>query len=111
MKKLSVILIAAITFMNLTAQREYLPTEEDIEVFNSTKTYIVLQDNPMSDYNFEIRDAVEKYWDITEYEFIDFDEFDAKSRDEKASFLYTATVSFEKDKSQTSYTFLCLSLG
>lgn len=111
MKKLSIILIAAITFINLSAQREYLPTEEDIKVFNSTKTYIVFQDNPLADYNFEIRDAVEKYWNITEYEFIKFDEFNAKSRDEKASFLYTAAVSFEKDKSQTRYNFLCLSLG
>lgn len=92
-------------------QREYLPTGEDLEVFNTTKTYVVLQDNPMSDYNLEITDAVKEYWDITEYEFLPFDEFAKKSRDPNASFLYTATVVFEKDKSDTRYTFLCLSLG
>ncbi len=111
MKKLVITLFAVVPLLNITAQREYLPTIEDLEVFHTTKTYIVLQDNPISDYNFEIRDAVEKFWDITEYEFIKFDEFNKKTRFEKASFLYTATVSFEKDKSQTRYTFLCLSLG
>jgi len=80
-------------------------------VFHNTKTYIVLQDNPMSDYNLEITDAVKQYWDITEYEFLSFDDFLKRSRDTDASFLYTATVSFEKDKSDTRYTFLCLSLG
>lgn len=93
------------------AQREYLPTGEDLERFSKTKTYVVLQDNPMSEYNFEIRDAIEKYWNITEYEFLEFDDFEAKASDKNASFLYTATVSFEKDKSQTRYVFLCISLG
>ncbi len=111
MKKLFAILCTLLPVICLTAQREYIPTIEDLETFHKTKTYIVLQDNPISGYNFEIRDAVEKYWDITDYEFIKFDEFDRKTRFEEASFLYTATVSFEKDKSQTRYTFLCLSLG
>jgi len=111
MKKLYVILFAIIPAINMSAQREYLPTVEDLDAFHNTKTYIVLQDNPISDYNFEIRDAIENYWNITDYEFINFDEFNRKTRFEEASFLFTATVSFEKDKSQTRYTFLCLSLG
>ncbi len=48
---------------------------------------------------------------ITAYEFIEHKDFAEKSVDSNASFLYVATVSFEKDKSQTRYTFLCLSLG
>lgn len=97
--------------INSIAQREYLPTAEDLEIFHTTKTYVVLQDNPLSEYNFEIKDAIENYWDITDYEFINFDEFEPKTHDAKASFIYTATVMFEKDKSQTRYVFLCLSLG
>ncbi|MEX0987217.1 MAG: hypothetical protein WD052_07045 [Bacteroidales bacterium] len=111
MKKLIALLFVALPIVNIAAQREYLPTVEDLNVFHSTKTYIVLQDNPMSDYNFEITDAIKKYWDITEYEFLAFDEFEAKTHDATASFLYTATVSFEKDKSSTRYVFLCLSIG
>ena len=72
---------------------------------------MVLSENPLSDYNLEIEDAVKKFWDITEYEFIKWREFSDKSKDKNASFLYMADVSFEKDKSNTRYKFLCLSLG
>ncbi len=111
MRKLIFLLIALLPIAGLQAQREYLPTAEDLEAFAKTKTYVVLNDNPMSDYNFEITDAVEKYWNLTEYEFIKRSEFDEESTDETKSFLYKAIVSFEKDKSQTRYNFLCLSIG
>ncbi len=86
-------------FIHLQAQREYLPTAEDLNHFHTTKTYVVLESNPISDYNIEIQDAVKKYWKITEYEFLSFDEFGDKSADKNASFLYVAAVNFEKDKS------------
>jgi hypothetical protein len=111
MKTYAAIILFLIPFIQVHAQREYLPTPEDLETFYRTKTYIVLNDNPISDYNFEIEDAVKKYWAITEYEFIRFSDFEEKSADPNASFLYTAAVSFEKDRSQTRYLFLCLSLG
>ena len=111
MKQLIACLLVLIPLVQLEAQREYLATPEDLTRFHKTKTYVVLSDNPMADYNFEIRDAVEKFWKITEYEFLEYEDFAEKSVDKNASFLYVATVSFEKDKSNTRYTFLCLSLG
>ena len=111
MKQILALLIVIFTFVRIDAQREYLPTPEDLDQFHKTKTYVVLTSNPLSDYNFEIQDAVKKYWNITEYEFINFEEFDAKSVDTNASFLYMAAVNFEKDKSHTRYMFLCVSLG
>ncbi len=111
MKKYAAIVLLVIPFIHLTAQREYLPTEYDLNHFYKTKTYVVLSDNPLSEYNFEIQDAINKYWNITEYEFIPYDDFGKKSVDKNASFLYLAAVNFEKDKSQTRYMFLCLSLG
>ena len=111
MKNFLVFMAVLIPFSSSLAQREYLPTEEDLKHFARTKTYIVLNRNPLSDYNIEIQDAIKKYWDITEYEFMQLSDFEEKSKDENASFLYLATVSFEKDKSQTRYNFLCLSLG
>lgn len=111
MKRFVVVLLAVLSLMRLQAQREYLPTEEDLNRFFKTKTYIVMQDNPLSDYNLEIQDAIKKYWTITDYEFLNFDDFSDKSVDVNASFLYTAAVNFEKDKSNTRYIFLCLSLG
>jgi hypothetical protein len=111
MKKNFALLLVMIPFIYLQAQREYLPTQEDLKHFHKTKTYVVLPENPLSDYNLEIQDAVKKFWKITEYEFIKMDEFSEKSGDKNASFLYIATVSFEKDRSNTRYEFLCLSLG
>lgn len=111
MKKLTALLLVMISFLHLQAQREYLPTPEDLARFHTTKTYVVLSDNPMAEYNFEIQDAIKKYWNITEYEFLQFDDFGDKSVDKNASFLYVAAVNFEKDKSHTRYDFLCVSLG
>ncbi|MFO7934182.1 MAG: hypothetical protein R6U78_08870 [Bacteroidales bacterium] len=111
MKKISTLFLSLMVFLPLAAQREYLPTTDDLEHFYSTKTYVVLQDNPLSDYNLEIQDAIREYWDITDYEFIKFRDFGEKSADKNGSFLYTATVSFEKDRSSARYLFLCLSLG
>ena len=111
MKKCFALLLVMIPFIHMQAQREYLPTQEDLDHFHTTKTYVILSSNPLSDYNLEIEDAVKKFWDITEYEFIKMDDFSDKSKDKNASFLYMADVSFEKDKSNTRYKFLCLSLG
>ena len=111
MKKYYALLLLLIPFIQLQAQREYLPTQEDLDHFHTTKTYVVLETNAISDYNIEIQDAVKKFWDITEFEFIAMDDFAEKSKDKNASFLYLATVSFEKDRSNARYQFLCLSLG
>ena len=111
MKKYYALLLLLIPFIQLQAQREYLPTAEDLEHFHTTRTYVVLESNPLSDYNIEIQDAVKKFWDITEYEFLPMSEFADKSFDKNASFLYLAGVSFEKDRTDTRYEFLCLSLG
>ena len=104
-------MLVMIPILHTQAQREYLPTPEDLTRFHQTKTYVVLHDNPMAEYNFEIQDAIKKYWNITEFEFIKHDDFADKSVDKNASFLYLAAVNFEKDKSHTRYDFLCLSLG
>lgn len=111
MRKLLFLLIALVPISGLQAQREYLPTKEDLEAFAKTKTYVVLDANPMSEYNFEMKDAIKKYWNLTEYEFIDRNDFEENASDETKSFLYMAVVNFEKDKSQTRYNFLCLSIG
>jgi len=111
MKKYYVLLLLLIPIIQLQAQREYLPTQDDLDHFFTTKTYVVLESNAISDYNIEIQDAVNKFWDITEFEFLKMEDFAEKSKDKNASFLYLAGVSFEKDRSNARYQFLCLSLG
>jgi hypothetical protein len=111
MRKTLASLLLVLLCFQLHAQREYLPTPQDLEQFHRSKTYVVLNSNPLSDFNIEIQDAVKKYWNITDYEFLPFEEFGEKSADPGASFLYMAAVNFEKDKSNTRYMFLCLSIG
>ncbi len=111
MKKYYALLLMLIPLIQLQAQREYLPTQEDLDHFYTTKTYVVLESNAISDYNIEIQDAVNRFWDITEFEFLKMEDFAEKSKDKNASFLYLAGVSFEKDRSNARYQFLCLSLG
>lgn len=93
------------------AQDDYLPTPEDLKHFQTTKTYVVLEDSPMSDFNFEIRDVMPKVWKMTEFEFIKQEDFAEMSKDENKSFLYTSLVSFERDKTDSRYVFLHISLG
>ena len=47
MRKLIFLLIALLPLAGLQAQREYLPTAEDLEAFANTRTYVVLDANPM----------------------------------------------------------------
>lgn len=111
MKKIASFLFFVFLLINIQAQKGYLPTVEDLKHFHTTKTYVVLVDNPLSDYNLEIRAAVEKFWTTTPYEFIQIKDFKEKSKDESASFLYLAMINFEKDRTNARYQFLCLSLG
>jgi hypothetical protein len=95
----------------LSAQVEYLPTKEDLGKLMQTKTYVVLDESPMSDFNFEIKEVMAGNWTLTKFEFIKSSEFDKLSKNENFSFLYTSLVSFEKDKTESRYVFLHLSLG
>jgi hypothetical protein len=95
----------------LYAQKEYLPTPEDLEHFYTTKTYVVLEASPMSDYNFEVKEVMDRIWKLTDFEFIKQEEFPEKSQDPNCSFIYTSLVSFERDKTDSRYVFLHLSLG
>jgi len=95
----------------LFAQKEYLPTPEDLAHFYDTRTYVVLEASPMSDYNFEVKEVMDRVWNITDFEFIKQEEFPEKSKDPNASFIYTSLVNFEHDKTDSRYVFLHLSLG
>lgn len=111
MKKLTSVLLILSGTLSMFAQREYLPTVEDLEHFLTTKTYVVLEDSPMSEFNFEIQDVMEQVWNITEFDYIKMSEFPEASQNPNASFLYTSLVSFENDKTDSRYVFLHLSLG
>jgi hypothetical protein len=91
---------------------DYVPTEEDINRFYKTKTLIVMEKNPMLQYNLIIKDVISREWNITEYDFISFKEFNERYRfDPRYSFLVMTQVTFDKDKTGARYKFLQVLLG
>jgi hypothetical protein len=95
----------------ITVSQSYVPTNDDIKAFFTTKTLVVLEDNPLLEYNYIIKDIMKKEWTITEYDFISSGEFEEKRKDPQYSFIYMAKVTFESDKTDAIYRFLHLSLG
>ena len=79
--------------------------------FFTTKTLVVLEDNPLMEYNSIIKKVMQQEWNITEYDFISNKEFEEKRMDPQYSFIYMSQVTFEDDKTDASYRFLHLSLG
>src|SRR5674476_324641 len=68
-----------------------LASKQQIGMFKNSKTCVVFEDG-ISFYNAYIKDAVQKYWKATSYEFIDQKEFEKRRTDSKYSFclLYTS---------------------
>jgi hypothetical protein len=110
MKKIVISFLIANLAISLFSQG-YVPSREDINAFFLTKTLVVLPNNPLLEYNYVIKEVMEQEWEITDYDFISFGEFEEKRLDPKYSFLYMTQVSFEHDKTDARYRFIHLSLG
>ena len=91
--------------------QQYVPSGEDVETFFTTKTLVVLEDNPLMEYNSIIKKVMLQEWNITGFDFISNKEFEEKRLDAQYSFIYMSHVRFEGDKTDASYRFLHLSLG
>jgi len=87
-----------------------LATKQQIEMFKNTTTCVVLEDG-VSFYNAYIKDAVQKYWKSTTYEFIDLREFERRRNNPKYSFLVLIDAAYDKDPSGVSYSYVSLVLG
>ena len=106
------VVILALSFsVQVLHAQSYIPSREDIEAFFHTSTLVVLEDNPMSAYNAIITEVMEQEWNITDVAYISEKEFDEKRSDPGCSFIYTAEVTFENDKTDARYRFLHLSMG
>jgi hypothetical protein len=82
-----------------------------LNTFFGSKTYVVYDPDLFSDYNFYIKDAVEKNWTLTDYEFITYDVFEQKLNDRNSSFLVLSDARLEYDRSKTVYVFINLLMG
>jgi hypothetical protein len=87
-----------------------LATKQQIEMFKNTKTCVVLEDG-ISFYNAFIKDAIQKYWKSTSYEFINQTEFEKRKTDLKYSFIVLIDENYDKDPAGVSYRYINLVLG
>ena len=111
MRKILFITAALLLSAFYCSAERYVPTQADVDRFYKSKTYVVLQDNPMSEYNMKVKEAVEKFWTITPFEFITNKQFDEMRKDADKSFLVLIQVKFPKDKIEATYNFMSVLLG
>jgi hypothetical protein len=87
-----------------------LASKQQIGMFKNSKTCVVLDIGSMN-YNIYLKDAVEKFWKSTEYEFIDQQEFDKRRSDSRYSFLVLMKGVLDNDPGGVSYDYITLVLG
>ena len=87
-----------------------LATKQQIGMFKNSKTCVVM-DAGVSFYNTPLKEAVQKYWKSTDYEFIDQAEFDKRKTNSKYSFLVMMDGAYDKDPGGVSYRYMSLVLG
>jgi len=87
-----------------------LADKQQIGLFKNSKTCVVLEDGTIS-YNIFIKDAVEKHWNTTDYEFINKEEFEERRFSSKYSFLVLLQGKDDKDPGGVTYDYLSLVLG
>lgn len=112
MKKI-VFTVVLLSVVALTFAQTAVGTAEDIKRFFNTTTYVVLEPNPLLEYNSIIKETVKKHWTLTPVEFVTFstDDFEKARFDTTKSFLITHKVIYEKDKTKAKYNYLYLVLG
>ena len=111
MKKKTLFALVLFPFLSTFGQRDYIPTPDDVIRFYKTTTLVVLDQNPMAEFNLIATDVMKNDWNLTPYDFISYSDFETKRMDGKYSFLMINQVRFDKDKTGTKYNFLSLLLG
>jgi hypothetical protein len=109
LKKYIFIIILTMIVLGASANPP-LVSKLQIGLFKNSKTCVVLGTGSIT-YNMYLKDAVEKYWNITDFEFIDQQEFDKRRFNSKYSFLVLMKGVFDKDPGGVSYNYLSLVLG
>jgi hypothetical protein len=110
MKKMMLIALLIALPVILFCQ-DYIPTKDDLARFPKTKTLVVLEDNPLSEYNLILKEVMPLEWTMTPYGFISWKEFETKRMDPAFSFIVMTQVKYDKDKSNAKYNYMSLLLG
>jgi hypothetical protein len=107
MKRILIVVLFLAAQFSIYAQ-DHVPEVEDYQNFMKSKTLVLLEKNPMSDFNMAIRKVMENSWTLTDYQFIDDAEFEAYRNNSSYSFLMITKASFARDRTKARYNFLSL---
>lgn len=110
MKKFLFAGLMLVSTLMLSGQAPF-PNKEEIQQFSVSKTCVVLEDDLFSVFNQYIKEAVQAFWKITPYEFIEVKDFNLRRRDPQYSFIVLTQTNFEKDKANGLFNFLNLLQG
>lgn len=112
MKRIFTLVLSVIASVTMSAQRPTATINQVNDMLQGATLYVVLNNNPINDYNSEIRKAVEKNWTLTPFKFIHIDVLDStKLQNPKNAFLTPVTMVFGEDKDSVKYMFLSLLIG
>lgn len=87
------------------------PKLENINKLKKTTTFIVLEDNPFSQFDAYIKQLSEKNWDITSYKFININEFEKICTNPNYSFLLIVDGEYTLGTKRLNVDLLTLVLG
>jgi len=105
------VFIFSLCFFSLGAiANNPLATKLQIGMFKNSKTCVVMESG-VSFFNAPVKEAVQKYWKATGYEFIDQKEFEKRRKDSKYSFIVLTEGAYDKDPGGVSYSYISLLLG
>ncbi len=111
MKKITLFMTILITGYSAATAQQLLPTEKQVNKFLNSRTYFVYDNNIFGMYNNAIEEAANKHWKITDYDFINKDEFKKKIKVPTASMVVQTESHFEGQKELGVFTSLSLILG
>jgi hypothetical protein len=110
MKRIFLFLQALFLTCLLVGQAPF-PSKDEIKQFSESKTCVVIEDDPFSSFNAYIKEAMNQYWKVTPFEFIDTKEFNLRNSNKSYSFIVLTETNYEKDKTKSVYKFINLLQG
>lgn len=111
MKKIFLFTATVLASIATMAQRPTATIQEVNDLLKNSTLYVVLYESPLTDYNSEIRKAVEKNWTATPFEFIYYNNIMDELNNPLNTFLAPVSVQFQEDEDSVMYTFMSLLIG
>lgn len=106
---ISTLIALAILPLTLWAQGT-LPSQQQISTFAKTTTLVVLDGRDIA-FDAILSEAIQKSWTLTPFELVSADRFEKEKTNSSYSFLLLTQTTFDKDKIETTYNFFNLVLA